>query len=69
MQAGTVKSWDSQKGFGFIIAEDDDEELFVNVNDIHPSVQPKRLREGQRVKFDVRSDMKGDRAVNVRVQR
>jgi len=68
MQSGKVKSWDSQRGFGFIITEDD-EELFVNVNDIHPSVQPRRLQEGQHVKFDVRSDMKGDRAVNVRVQR
>ena len=68
MQSGKVKSWDSQRGFGFIIA-DDDEELFVNVSDIHPSVQPKRLREGQLVKFDVRSDMKGDRAVNVRVHK
>jgi len=68
MQSGIVKSWDSQRGFGFIVA-DDEEELFVNVNDIHPSVQPKRLREGQHVRFDVRSDMKGDRAINVRVQR
>ena len=68
MQSGTVKSWDNQRGFGFIIA-DDEEELFVNVSDIHPSVQPKRLREGQLVKFDVKSDMKGDRAVNVRVHR
>ena len=68
MQSGKVKSWDSQRGFGFIIT-DDDEELFVNVNDIHPSVQPKTLREGQHVKFDVRSDMKGERAVNVRVQK
>jgi len=68
MQSGKVKSWDNQRGFGFIVA-DDEQELFVNVSDIHPSVQPKRLREGQLVKFDVRSDMKGDRAVNVRVQR
>jgi CspA family cold shock protein len=68
MQSGRVKSWDGQRGFGFIVT-DDDEELFVNVNDIHASVQPKRLQEGQQVKFDVRSDMKGDRAVNVRVQK
>jgi CspA family cold shock protein len=58
--------WDGQKGFGFIVSSDD-EELFVNVSDLHPSVQPKILREGQAVKFDIKSDMKGDKAVNVRV--
>lgn len=67
MQSGKVKSWDSQKGFGFI--ESDDDDLFVNVADLHPSVQPKRLVEGQTVKFDIKSDMKGDKAINVRVQK
>jgi len=68
MQSGKVKSWDAQRGFGFIVTDEDDE-LFVNVSDIHPSVRPQRLREGQSVKFDVKSDMKGDRAVNVRVHK
>jgi len=66
MKSGKVKNWDSQKGFGFIITDDDDE-LFVNVADLHPTVPNKKLREGQTVKFDVKSDMKGDKAVNVRV--
>ncbi|MBD3225475.1 MAG: cold shock domain-containing protein [Caldithrix sp.] len=64
MQTGSIKTWNSQKGFGFI--ETDDDELFVNINDLHPSFSGKQPIEGQRVKFDVRSDMKGDRAVNVR---
>jgi cold shock protein len=68
MQSGTVKSWDRQRGFGFITSDDDDD-LFVNVSDLHPSVKPKVLREGQTVKFDIKSDMKGDRAVNVRVNK
>ncbi len=68
MQKGTVKIWDMQRGFGFIGA-DDDEELFVNVNDLHPSVKANRLIEGQKVKFDVKTDMKGDRAINVRVDK
>ncbi len=69
MQTGTVKMWNAQKGFGFIISDEDEDELFVNVSDLHPSVVQKRLAEGQRVKFDVRSDMKGDKAVNVRLIR
>jgi CspA family cold shock protein len=66
MQNGVVKKWDRDKGFGFIEAEDGDE-LFVHLSDLHVTVNLKRLIEGQHVSFDIRSDMKGDRAVNVRV--
>jgi len=66
METGTVKMWDISKGYGFITSDDDDD-LFVHSSDIHQSVNNQRLIEGQRVKFDIRRDMKGDRAVNVRV--
>ena len=66
MQYGTVKMWNSGKGFGFIVSEDD-EELFVHANDLHITLQQKGLREGQRVGFDVRQEMKGDKAINVRL--
>jgi len=66
MKYGTVKNWDSSKGFGFILS-DDDEDLFVHSNDLDPRVGERRLREGQRVRFDVRREMKGDRAVNVQL--
>ena len=66
MQTGIVKIWDAQKGFGFIIAEDENE-YFIHVRDLHLSVKHKRLFEGQKVKFDVRYDMKGDKAINVKI--
>jgi CspA family cold shock protein len=66
MQYGYVKSWDASKGFGFITTDDDDD-LFVHVSDLDITVKEKRLREGQKVAFDIRSDFKGDRAINVRV--
>ncbi len=66
MQFGTVKMWDSSKGFGFIVS-DDDEDLFVHVSSLQITVKGSRLEEGQRVGFDVRRDMKGDKAINVRV--
>lgn len=66
MQSGTVKQWDPAKGFGFI-STDDDDELFVHMSDLHVTLKGKRLIEGQRVKFDIRSDMKGDKAINVRL--
>lgn len=65
MLTGTVKMWNGAKGFGFITTDDDDD-LFVNINDLHPVLKSRGLREGQRVKFDTKSDMKGDKAVNVR---
>jgi len=66
MQTGIVKMWDMSKGFGFITSDEDDD-LFVHSSDLHVSVVNQRLLEGQRVKFDIRPDMKGDRAINVRI--
>jgi len=66
MKTGIVKIWDKEKNYGFITTDEDDD-LFVHMSDLHSSVKTKRLFEGQRVAFDIRSDMKGHRAVNVRV--
>ncbi|GBE26502.1 MAG TPA: cold-shock protein [Bacteroidetes bacterium] len=68
MQTGTVKSWEASKGYGFILG-DDDEDYFVHVSDLDITLRDKGLREGLRVAFDVRSDLKGEKAVNVRVAR
>jgi len=38
MQFGTVKMWDSSKGFGFIVS-DDDEDLFVHVSNLKITVK------------------------------
>ncbi|NIV91847.1 cold shock domain-containing protein [candidate division KSB1 bacterium] len=65
MEYGTVKMWDSSKGYGFIVS-DDDEDLFVHVSDLDATIKEKKLTEGQRVKFDVRRDMKGDKAIRVK---
>ena len=66
MQYGIVKKWDASKGFGFI-ESDDDEDLFVHAHDLDATVPSRRLQPGQRVGFDVVREMKGDRAVRVRV--
>ncbi|RMD87869.1 MAG: cold shock domain-containing protein [Calditrichaeota bacterium] len=66
MQYGYVKMWDASKGYGFIIS-DNDEELFVHVSDLDITVKDKTLKEGQRVAFDIRREMKGDRAIRVRI--
>ncbi len=66
MQYGTVKKWDAAKGFGFIVSDDDDE-LFVHKSGLDVTVPDQKLKVGQRVAFDVMREMKGDRAVRVKI--
>ncbi len=65
MQYGVVKFYDPIKGFGFILTEDEDE-VYFSEKDIHPKSRHVTPREGLKVGFDLRREMKGDRAVNVR---
>lgn len=67
MKHGTVKEYDPTKGFGFITG-DDDEDYFIHVSGLRVDLKKKGLRRGQRVVFDVMFDVKGDRAVNVRLE-
>ncbi|RMG61708.1 MAG: cold shock domain-containing protein [Calditrichaeota bacterium] len=66
MQRGVIKMFDHLKGYGFIESEEGDD-LYFSKNDLHPKSRNVLLREGLKVGFDVRREMKGDRAVNVRV--
>jgi len=65
MKSGTVKMWDAAKGFGFISSEDD-EDIFLHVRDLDVTLKQAQITVGMRVKFDVRREMKGDRAISVR---
>ncbi len=66
MTRGVVKEYDRLKGFGFIVG-DDGEDYFVHVSGLREHLKRKGLRGGQKVSFDIDSDIKGDKAVNVRV--
>ena len=66
MTRGVVKEYDRLKGFGFI-AGNDGEDYFVHVSGLREYLKGKGLRSGQKVSFDIDRDIKGDRAVNVRV--
>ncbi|MBA3531445.1 MAG: cold-shock protein [Ardenticatenales bacterium] len=65
-KTGTVKFFNSEKGFGFITPDNDSKDVFVH----HSAIQAtgyRSLNEGDRVEFDVEPDPKGKgpRAVNV----
>lgn len=65
MAQGTVKWFNSEKGFGFITQEGG-ADVFVHFSAIE-SDGYRELKENQRVEFDVKDGDKGPRAENVRV--
>jgi cold shock protein len=66
MNIGTVKWFNEQKGFGFITPESAGPDFFVHFSGIKTEGF-KTLREGDKVEFEVETDPKGGRAVNVSV--
>jgi CspA family cold shock protein len=61
---GTVKWFNSQKGFGFITTEEGND-VFVHYSGIE-SGGFKTLNEGDKVQFDLTKGQKGDQAINVK---
>ncbi|HHU71885.1 MAG TPA: cold-shock protein [Clostridiales bacterium] len=64
MNKGTVKWFNSQKGFGFITNDNGGEDVFVHFSGI-ASDGFKSLEEGQPVTFDLEQGQRGMQAVNV----
>jgi CspA family cold shock protein len=64
LSKGTVKWFNSQKGFGFIEREEGDD-VFVHYSEIEGSGF-KDLQEGEQVEFEEVQGKKGPQATNVR---
>ncbi|MGW0163353.1 cold-shock protein [Mycobacterium sp. NPDC003323] len=64
MAEGTVKWFNSEKGFGFIAPDGDAADVFVHYSEIQ-SGGFRNLEENQRVKFDITQGAKGPQAVGV----
>jgi CspA family cold shock protein len=65
MSQGTVKWFNSEKGFGFITPDDGGKDLFVHYSAVAGSGY-RSLDENQRVEYDSEVGQKGPQAVNVR---
>ncbi|APU16110.1 MULTISPECIES: cold-shock protein [Actinoalloteichus] len=64
MAQGTVKWFNSEKGFGFI-AQESGPDVFVHYSEISGDGY-RSLEENQRVEFDINQGPKGPQAVAVR---
>ena len=62
MSTGTVKFFNTSKGFGFI-TQDQGDDLFFHVSEL----QGQEANEGDKVEYEVGEGRKGPCAVNVKV--
>jgi CspA family cold shock protein len=65
MAIGTVKFFNSTKGFGFISPEGGGKDVFVHATAVEMAGM-RSLAEGQKVSFDIQPDARGSKAVNLK---
>lgn len=65
MATGTVKWFSNTKGYGFILSEDTDEDIFAHFSAIVMDGY-KTLKQGQKVEFELTQGPKGLTASNIR---
>ncbi len=65
MASGTVKFFNTTRGFGFIAPDDGSKDIFVHISAVQQS-DIEYLVEGQKVGFDVEEESRGPKAVNLR---
>ncbi len=64
MTTGTVKFFNTSKGFGFITPDDGSKDVYVHISAVESSGLG-HLTEGQKVSFDVEQGERGSKAVNL----
>ena len=64
MATGTVKTV-TGKGFGFISQEDSEKDIFFHENSLEGELADRKLRVGDKVKFEVEQTPKGPNAVKI----
>jgi len=64
MTTGTVKFFNTTKGYGFIAPDDGSKDVFVHISAVEASGMA-GLQEGQKVNFEIEPDARGPKAVNL----
>lgn len=68
MATGTVKFFNTTKGFGFIEQENGGPDVFVHISAVERSGLP-NLVDGQKVSFDIETDRRSGRSAAANLQR
>jgi len=61
MSTGKVKFFNERKGFGFIVDDANQQEIFVHVSGLID-----KIKQDDAVSFDVTEDKRGKKAINVK---
>jgi CspA family cold shock protein len=67
MATGTVKFFNSQKGFGFIVQDGGGPDVFVHISAVERSGMS-TLNEGQKLSFDVEADRRSGKSAAANLQ-
>lgn len=67
MSTGTVKWFNTQKGFGFIQPDDGGKDVFVHISAVQRSGM-QTLNEGQKISFEVVQDKRSGKAAAENLQ-
>ena len=67
MAQGTVKFFNAQKGYGFIVQEGGGPDVFVHISAVERAGM-RSLVEGQRLTFDIEPDRKSGKTAAVNLQ-
>jgi CspA family cold shock protein len=67
MANGTVKWFNSEKGYGFITPDDGSADVFAHFSEITSQSGFRNLEENQKVEYDLTQGPKGLQASNIRV--
>ena len=67
MATGTVKFFNSQKGFGFIVQDGGGPDVFVHISAVERAGMS-NLNEGQKLSFDIEADSKNGKSAAANLQ-
>jgi len=65
MPSGKVKWFNSKKGYGFIIEDETNKDIFLHVSALEES-KLRVLKEDQKIKFDIKEDKNKLQAINIK---
>ena len=65
MPSGKVRWFNSKKGYGFIVDEENNKDVFLHVSSLEKS-KLRTLRENQKIKFEIKEEKGKLKAVNLK---